>query len=111
MGARARVYDGCAARATFEFMGTPVADSKTPALLALAMVIAGLAIAAIQGLTVGSIAGGVIAALGAVPACYGMWKGIQQETQGTLAISVGAVLLSLAVGGVLIVLRVVHWIH
>lgn len=92
-------------------MGTPVADSKTPALIALAMVIAGLAIAAIQGLTVGSIAGGVIAALGAVPACYGMWQGIQQETQGTLAISVGAVLLSLAVGGVLIVLRVVHWIH
>jgi TRAP-type C4-dicarboxylate transport system permease small subunit len=40
-----------------------------------------------------------------------MWKGIQQETQGTLAISVGAVLLALGVGGVLIVLRVIHWIH
>ena len=40
-----------------------------------------------------------------------MWKGIQQETQGTLAISVGAVLVALGVGGVLIVLRVIHWIH
>jgi hypothetical protein len=40
-----------------------------------------------------------------------MWKGIQQETQGTLAMSVGAVLLSLAVGGLLIVLRFVDWLR
>jgi hypothetical protein len=92
-------------------MGNPVPDSKTPALAALGMVVLGLVIAALQGLSHGSIAGGVIAALGAVPACYGMWKGIQQETQGTLAISVGAVLLSLGVGGLLIVLRVIHWLR
>ncbi|HEU4613312.1 MAG TPA: hypothetical protein VFS15_14575 [Kofleriaceae bacterium] len=91
-------------------MGNPVPDSKTPALAALGLVVLGLVIAAIQGFTHGSIAGGVIAALGAAPACFGMWKGIQQETQGTLALSVGAVLLSLAVGGVLIVLRVLHWL-
>lgn len=91
-------------------MGNPVPDSKTPALAAFGMVVLGLVIAAIQGLTHGSIAGGVIAALGAVPACFGMWKGIQQETQGTLALSVAAVLVSLAVGGLLIVLRVIHWI-
>lgn len=92
-------------------MGTPVADSKTPALAAFGLVVFGLIIAAVQGFTSGSIAGGVIAALGAIPACYGMWKGIQQETQGTLAISVVAVLVSLAAGGLLIVLRVVHWIR
>jgi hypothetical protein len=92
-------------------MGNPVPDSKTPALAALGMVVLGLVIAAIQGLSHGSIAGGIIAALGAAPACYGMWKGIQQETQGTLAISVGAVLLSLGVGGLLIVLRVIHWLR
>jgi hypothetical protein len=91
-------------------MGNPVPDSKTPALAALAMVVLGLVIAAIQGISHGSIAGGIVAALGAVPACYGMWKGIQQETQGTLAVSVGAVLLSLAVGAVLIILRVIHWV-
>ena len=38
-----------------------------------------------------------------------MWKGIQQETQGTLAISVGGVLLSLGVGGLLILLAIVNW--
>lgn len=92
-------------------MGTPVADSKTPALAAFGLVVFGLIIAAVQGFTSGSIAGGVIAALGAIPACYGMWKGIQQETQGTLAISVVAVLVALAAGGLLIVLRVVHWIR
>ena len=90
-------------------MGNPVPDSKTPALAALGMVVLGLVIAAIGGISHGSIAGGVIAALGAGPACFGMWKGIQQETQGTLAISVGAVLLALGVGGLLILLAVVDW--
>jgi hypothetical protein len=92
-------------------MGTPVPDSKTPALAALGLVVLGLVIAAIQGFTHGSIVGGLVAALGAIPACFGMWKGIQQETQGTLAMSVGAVLLSLAVGGLLIVLRFVDWLR
>jgi len=91
-------------------MGEPVADSKTPAYVAFALVAIGIAIAAVQGLTKGSIAGGVIAASGTIPACIGMWKGIQQETQGTLATSVLAVLLSLGVGAVLIILRVVHWV-
>ncbi|MEO7733628.1 MAG: hypothetical protein ABIY55_21875 [Kofleriaceae bacterium] len=88
-------------------MGNPVPDTKTPAMVAFAMVVVGLLIALAQGLLHGSILGGVIAAAGAIPACYGMWKGIQQETQGTLAISVTAVLVSLAVGGVLIVLGVI----
>ena len=92
-------------------MGEPVTDSKTPAFIALALVAVGIALAAVQGLVNGSIAGGIVAALGAVPACYGMWKGIQQETQGTLALSVGAVLLSLGVGAVLIVMRIIYWIR
>ena len=92
-------------------MGTPVADSKTPALVAFAMVVIGIAIAAVQGITHGSLVGGVIAAAGAIPACYGMWKGIQQETQGTLAVSVIAVLVALGIGALLIVLRVVSWLH
>ena len=75
------------------------------------MVVLGLMIAAIGGFTKGSILGGIIAGLGAIPACYGMWKGIQQETQSTLAMSVGAVLLSLAVGAVLILLRFVDWLR
>ncbi|HUS28505.1 MAG TPA: hypothetical protein VMZ53_08350 [Kofleriaceae bacterium] len=92
-------------------MGTPEPDSKTPAFIAFGMIVLGLVIALIQGgITHGSITGGIIAALGAGPACFGMWKGIQQETQGTLAISVAAVLASLAIGGLLIVLRVVNWV-
>jgi hypothetical protein len=88
----------------------PDADNKTPAFAALGLVAIGIVIAAVQGFVHGSIGGGIIALLGAIPSCFGMWKGIQQETQGTLAISVGAVLLSLAVGGLLIVLRVIHWV-
>jgi len=92
-------------------MGDPVPDSKTPAMAAFGLVVLGVVIAAIQGVSHGSIAGGILAAAGAIPACFGMWKGIQQETQGTLAISVAAVLLSLAVGAVLIILRVITWLH
>ena len=80
-------------------------------MAAFGLVVVGIVIAAVQGLTHGSIAGGVIAAAGAIPACFGMWKGIQQETQGTLAISVAAVLVSLAVGAVLIIMRVINWLH
>jgi len=80
-------------------------------MAAFGLVVVGVVIAAVQGLVHGSIAGGIIAAAGAIPACFGMWKGIQQETQGTLAISVAAVLLSLAVGAVLIILRVINWLH
>ncbi len=79
-------------------------------MIAFALVAVGIVIAAIQGLTHGSIAGGIVAGLGAGPACFGMWKGIQQETQGTLAISVLAVLASLGVGAILIILRVVGWV-
>ena len=88
-----------------------MADSKTPALVAFGLVVLGLMIAAVQGLTHGSILGGLIAASGAIPACFGMWKGIQQEHQGTLAMSVLAVLASLAVGAVLIILRIVDWVR
>jgi hypothetical protein len=91
-------------------MADPVPDSKTPALAAFGLVLIGIVIAAVQGISHGSIGGGIVAALGAIPACIGMWKGIQQETQGTLAVSVLAVLVSLGAGGVLIVLRVIHWL-
>jgi hypothetical protein len=84
-----------------------VADSKMPAMVAYGLVVLGIIIAALNGLSHGSFFGGVVAACGAIPACYGMWKGIQQETQGTLAVSVLAVIVSLAIGAVLIVLRFV----
>ena len=82
---------------------------KTPAYIAFGLVVLGIVIAALHnGVLHGSILGGIIAAGGAIPACFGMWKGIQQETQGTLAMSVAAVLVALGVGGLLIVLAVVH---
>jgi len=90
-------------------MGEPVSDSKTPALIALALVAAGVAIAAVSGGIIhGSIGGGILAGCGTIPGCYGMWKGIQQETQTTLALSVGIVLLSLGVAVLLIVLGIIH---
>ena len=91
---------------------SPAGDSKLPALVAFAFVAAGIVIAlAVGGLTGGSIAGGIVAALGAIPACVGMFKGIQQQTQTTLALSIGALLCALGVGGILIVLRIIDAIR
>ncbi|MEZ4366737.1 MAG: hypothetical protein R2939_10675 [Kofleriaceae bacterium] len=92
-------------------MATPSPDSKMPAMIAFGLVAVGLVIAGLLGFTGGTIAGGLVAAAGAIPACLGIWKGIQQETQGTLAVSVLAVLVSLGVGGVLIVLRIIDLIR
>ncbi|MEZ4362352.1 MAG: hypothetical protein R3B48_19340 [Kofleriaceae bacterium] len=92
-------------------MSNPAPDSKMPALLAFAFAGVGLLIALVTGFSKASIAGGVIAGLGAIPACFGMWKGIQQETQTTLAMSVFAALLALAVGAILIVVGVINWVR
>jgi hypothetical protein len=88
-------------------MASSTPGSNMPALVAFGLVLAGLAIGLAAGIGGGSIAGGIVAGLGTIPACIGMWKGIQQETQGTLALSVMAVLASLAVGGLLIILRII----
>ncbi|HEY1546601.1 MAG TPA: hypothetical protein VGG28_02210 [Kofleriaceae bacterium] len=91
-------------------MADPTPDSKTPALAAFGLAILGLVIAAVQGSVLhGSITGGIIAFCGVIPACFGMWKGIQQETQTTLALSVASVLVTLGVAAALIVLRVVSF--
>jgi hypothetical protein len=73
----------------------------------LFLVIIGL----IGGFTEGSWAGGIIAGLGVIPAMIGLWKGVQQENQTTLGLSVVAVLISLGVGGLLIVLKLVDYLR
>jgi hypothetical protein len=92
-------------------MANPVPDSKLPAAIAFGLCAVGLVIGLIGGFTHGSYVGGIIAGLGAIPAMVGMWKGIQQETQTTLGLSVLAVLTSLAVAAVLLVLAIVHTVR
>jgi predicted MFS family arabinose efflux permease len=47
-------------------------DSKTPAFAALALIVLGILIAAVQGFTHGSIAGGVIAQWVGLPSMFRM---------------------------------------
>ena len=89
----------------------PGPDSKLPVAVAFGLIAVGLVIGLLGGFTEGSIIGGVIAALGIIPAMVGMWKGIQQESQSTLGLSVVAVLVALGVGGLLIILRIVDWVR
>ncbi|HEU5056115.1 MAG TPA: hypothetical protein VFU21_06305 [Kofleriaceae bacterium] len=84
---------------------------QTPLLISLGLVAAGVIIAAIGGITAGSILGGVVAALGVVPACWGAWAGMQKETQASLGLAILLVFVSLGVGGLLLLLRVVDWLR
>jgi hypothetical protein len=75
-------------------------SAKTPILISLALVVVGI----VLSVTGASIIGGVVAGLGVIPAAWGAWAGMQQETQASLAGAIGMVFLSLGVGAVLIVL-------
>ena len=92
-------------------MAQPVPDSKLPVAVAFGLIGVGLVLGLLGGFTEGSIVGGIIALCAVIPAMIGMWKGIQQESQSTLALSVVAVLVSLGVGALLILLRVIDWVR
>jgi hypothetical protein len=91
-----------------------MADSpkaQVPIMISLALVLAGAILGAVGGLANGSILGGVVAACGAVPACWAAWAGLQKKTQASLGIALLLVFVSLGVGGILILLRVVDWLR
>lgn len=88
-------------------MSNPSPDSKFPVLVALAFGTVGLILGLVLSSWGGKIAGGAIAACGAIPAAVGMWKGIQQQTQTTLAMAVGALLYALGVAGVMLIWAII----
>jgi hypothetical protein len=87
-------------------------DTKLPNLASLLFIFIGLFIGVIGGLGSGSIAGGVVAGLGIIPACWSMWAGIQnKESQAGLMWGVLLFLGSAGVAGLLIVLKLVDWMR
>jgi hypothetical protein len=92
-------------------MSTPVADSKTPILISLGIGALALVIGLLASSAIGKLLAGLLAASGSIPAGVGMWKGIQQETQTTLGLSLLALVLDLAVAAALIIWAiVVFWV-
>ena len=79
-------------------MSTPP-NPKPPLLVAVVMVLVGIAMA-VFGLR---LVGGIVAGAAVIPSCYTAWIGMQQETQGGLAGALGMVVLSLGVGAVLLI--------
>ena len=85
-------------------------DSKLPIIAALFLVILGLLIGVISGIGSGSLFGGIVAGLAIIPACLGMWNGIQnKESQAGLAGSILVFLASVGVAGLLIALKLFDW--
>jgi hypothetical protein len=78
--------------------------------LSVALCSAALAVAIVGGFGRGSLLGGFLALNATVPAAYGMWKGMQAESQAPLAKHLVALLLSLGLAGLLFLLRLLAWL-
>ncbi len=91
-------------------MSNPVPDSKTPLFVALGLAAAGLVLGILFHGGGMKILGALIAGAGAVPSAVGMWKGIQQQTQTTLALSLGALFVSLGVAAVLLIWAIIVFV-
>lgn len=85
-------------------------DTRLPLLITLLCVIIGSLIGVAGGSTISSVVGAVVAALGAIPACWGIWLGMQQQTQTSLLGAILLLFLALGTAGLLLVLRLVDWI-
>lgn len=92
-------------------MSNPVPDSKTPIFVAVGLACAGLLLGIVLSGGGGKLFAGLLAAAGAIPAGVGMWKGIQQQTQTTLAMALGALLLSLGVAAVMIIWAIIQFVR
>jgi len=85
--------------------------TQVPLLLTLALIAAGVIISAVGGIANGSLAGGIVAAIGVVPAGYAVWLGMQKQTQGSLGMALLLLFASLGVGAILLLLQVVDWLR
>ncbi|MEM9494029.1 MAG: hypothetical protein AAGC55_33090 [Myxococcota bacterium] len=86
-------------------------ETKLPNLVAFLCIIAGLLIGAVGGLGEGSVVGGIVAGFGVVPACWGIWAGMQQKTQGAMVWSLLLLFAALGVGGLLLVLKFIDFLR
>jgi len=92
-------------------MSEPVPDSRTSVYVAVAFALAGLVLGVAMSSGGGKLAAGIVAAIGAIPAGVGMWKGIQQQTQTTLAMALGALLLALGVAAAMIIWAIIQFVR
>ncbi len=83
-------------------------DNKTPIFATFGLVIIGVVLALVLGGGKGILVGGIVAGIGIGPACYGMYVGMQQETQGTLGLSILAFGVSLLAAGIMLIWGIVE---
>lgn len=89
-----------------------MSDQRSGALLVAAGLLAGaIVVAALGGFGRGSILGALLAAASTFPAGYALWKGTQKETQHQTAYALLLLLGGLAVGGLLLVLKIIDWLR
>lgn len=86
-------------------------DTKMPSMISAGFLVIGLLIAAIGGFSSGSVAGGIIAGLGVIPALWGIVNGLQHKTQTAVLAPFLLLIVNLGVGFLLILLRFVDWLR
>lgn len=101
-----RLIFGCSFGGTFLRMST--SDRKVVLFLAMACSVAGLIIAAVgEGIPSGSWPGAVCAAVGIPLSLYGIWIGVQRQTQTFLAMGVCTLLLSVGATSLLVIMKLI----
>ena len=86
-------------------------DTKMPSMISAGFLVIGLIIAAIGGFTSGSVAGGIIAGLGVIPALWGIVNGLQHKTQTAVLAPFLLLVVNLGVAALLILLGFVDWLR
>jgi hypothetical protein len=77
-------------------------------MLSLGLFVAALVVAFAGGFMSGSILAGLLALGGAGVGGWGVWKGMQAETQTGAALSILLLLVNVGLAGLMLLLKVIH---
>ena len=87
-------------------------SAALPLMAGFVLLLVAVIVAAVTGISHGSIGGAVIAIFGVIPGAYAAWVGIQnKDSQANLLFGILIVLASVALAGLLILLRFVSWLR
>lgn len=85
--------------------------SPVPVLMAFTFVALALAVALFEGIGGGSVIGGGLALAAAVPACWGMFAGMQSKGSYLVLYAISLLVAALALAVTLWTLQIVSWLR
>lgn len=84
--------------------------SPFPVLISFTLVALALAVALFEGIGGGSVAGGGLALAAVVPACWGMFAGLQSKGSYLVLYAISTLVAALGLGLALWTLTIISWV-